>query len=75
MDLRSLQHHGDNALALARAFGAADLDSFGAAGDATYFPVPGGLVRYPGWLSLAAGRAGVRRGARAGLSSPGAAAS
>jgi hypothetical protein len=38
-------------LALARAFGAADLDSLGASGDATYFPVPGGLVRYPGWLS------------------------
>ena len=51
VDLRSLQHHGDNALALARAFGAADLDSLGASGDATYFPVPGGLVRYPGSLT------------------------
>ncbi len=51
LDRDSLQHHGDNALALAREFGAADLAALDAGGDATYFPVPGGLARYPGWLT------------------------
>jgi hypothetical protein len=51
VDRASLQHHGDNALALAREFGRVDLRSLDAGGDATYFPVPGGLVRYPGWLT------------------------
>ncbi|WP_332108105.1 M20/M25/M40 family metallo-hydrolase [Phytohabitans suffuscus] len=51
MDQASLQQHGDNALALAREFGRLDLSTMEAAGDATYFPVPGGLVRYPGWLT------------------------
>jgi hypothetical protein len=50
MNTDSLQHHGDNALALAREFGALDLATLGNAGDATYFPVPGLLVRYPGAL-------------------------
>lgn len=52
MDRRSLQQHGDNALALARSFGAADIAALSApAGyDETYFPVAGGLARYPGWL-------------------------
>ncbi|MGE5828681.1 MAG: M28 family peptidase [Micromonosporaceae bacterium] len=52
MDQASLQQHGANALALARAFGAADLATLSQPGafDATYFPVPGLLVRYPGWL-------------------------
>jgi hypothetical protein len=52
MDQGSLQHHGDNALALARAFGGTDLAPLAkpAANDATYFPVPGLLVRYAGWL-------------------------
>jgi len=52
MDRDSLQHHGGNALALARAFGDADLAVVGraSAGDATYFPLTGLLVRYPGWL-------------------------
>jgi hypothetical protein len=52
MDRASLQHEGDNALALARALTTADLAALSvpAAGDATYFPVLGGLVRYPGWL-------------------------
>jgi hypothetical protein len=52
MDTASLQHHGDNALALARAFGAADLRPLAtpAANDATYFPMLTLLVRYPGWL-------------------------
>ena len=51
MDRGSLQQHGDNALALAREFGGTDLADLSAGGDATYFPVPGGLVRYPGWLT------------------------
>jgi hypothetical protein len=52
MDRSSLQQHGANALALARAFGDADIATLReqAAGDSTYFPVLGGLVRYPGWL-------------------------
>ncbi|GAA4437685.1 M20/M25/M40 family metallo-hydrolase [Phytohabitans houttuyneae] len=51
MNRASLQQHGENALALARAFGRVDLSTMEAGGDATYFPVPGGLVRYPGWLT------------------------
>ena len=50
MNTDSLQHHGANALALAREFGALDLATLGGSGDATYFPVPGLLVRYPGEL-------------------------
>ncbi|MGC1214035.1 MAG: M28 family peptidase, partial [Micromonospora sp.] len=52
MDRGSLQQHGDNALGLAREFGRTDLKKLGSDHDATYFPVPGGLVRYPGWLTL-----------------------
>ncbi|MFF0720388.1 M28 family peptidase [Micromonospora sp. NPDC003816] len=52
MDRASLQHHGDNTLGLAREFGAIDLGDLRAGHDATYFPVPGGLVRYPGTLVL-----------------------
>ncbi|MEU7996978.1 M28 family peptidase [Micromonospora sp. NPDC049060] len=52
MDRASLQHHGDNALGLAREFGRVDLRALDSGHDATYFPVPGGLVRYPGWLVL-----------------------
>ncbi|NYF55435.1 M28 family peptidase [Micromonospora purpureochromogenes] len=51
MDRGSLQQHGDNALGLAREFGRTDLTGLRAGHDATYFPVPGGLVRYPGWLT------------------------
>ncbi len=52
MDRGSLQQHGDNALALARAFGGEDLAVLAkpSADDLTYFPVLGLLVRYPGWL-------------------------
>jgi hypothetical protein len=52
LDLRSLQHHGDAALALARALGGADLATLArpAGHDDTYFPAFGVLVRYPGWL-------------------------
>ncbi|WCN84793.1 M28 family peptidase [Micromonospora sp. LH3U1] len=52
MDQGSLQQHGDNALGLAREFGRTDLTDLRSGHDATYFPVPGGLVRYPGWLTL-----------------------
>ncbi|MFY1578765.1 M28 family peptidase [Verrucosispora sp. WMMD703] len=52
MDQASLQHHGDNTLGLAREFGRIDLGDLRAGHDATYFPVPGGLARYPGWLVL-----------------------
>ncbi|GIF72044.1 M28 family peptidase [Asanoa siamensis] len=51
VDRRTLQQHGDNALGLAREFGAVDLAALRAGGDATYFPVPGTLVVYPGWLT------------------------
>jgi Zn-dependent M28 family amino/carboxypeptidase len=50
MDLRSLQHHGDNALALTRDLGRRDLATLSSDEDATYFPAPGLLVRYPGAL-------------------------
>ncbi|SBT48144.1 M28 family peptidase [Micromonospora auratinigra] len=52
MDRGSLQMHGDNALGLAREFGRIDLRDLRSGHDDTYFPVPGGLVRYPGWLTL-----------------------
>ncbi|WP_166846603.1 M28 family peptidase [Isoptericola sp. BMS4] len=60
MSLASLQHHGSNALALVRELGNADAAALArpAADDATYFPLPGGvLARYPGSLvwPLAAG--------------------
>ncbi|MEV0717172.1 M28 family peptidase [Asanoa sp. NPDC050611] len=51
VDRRTLQQHGENALGLARAFGGTDLGDLRASGDATYFPVPGALVVYPGWLT------------------------
>ncbi|GAA4921652.1 M28 family peptidase [Actinoplanes utahensis] len=50
MSRDSLQHHGDNLLALATEFGALDLTTLTRDGDATYFPVPGMLIRYPGGL-------------------------
>ncbi|BCY05449.1 M28 family peptidase [Actinoplanes sp. L3-i22] len=50
MDHDSLQHHGANALAVARELGDRDLAALHPGGDATYFPVPGLLVRYPGAL-------------------------
>src|SRR6478752_2242210 len=52
LDLASLQHHGSNALALARHLGNDDLAALSvpSANDATYFPVLGELARYPGWL-------------------------
>jgi Peptidase family M28 len=52
MNRGSLQQQGANALALTRAFGRADIGALAkpAGHDATYFPVLGTLVRYPGWL-------------------------
>ncbi|GIE86513.1 M28 family peptidase [Actinoplanes regularis] len=51
MDRDSLQHHGANALAVTRELAGIDLDEVRhPGGDATYFPVPGLLVRYPGGL-------------------------
>ncbi|MEU4239584.1 M28 family peptidase [Actinoplanes sp. NPDC026619] len=50
MDKDSLQHHGDNALAVTRALGDRDLAGLKSGDDATYFPAPGLLVRYPGEL-------------------------
>jgi hypothetical protein len=52
LDRATLQTLGDNALATARALGDRDLGALArpAAGDATYFPVLGELVRYPGRL-------------------------
>ncbi|WP_345425229.1 M20/M25/M40 family metallo-hydrolase [Pseudonocardia xishanensis] len=49
MDLGTLQMHIDNTTALVREFGRTDLTALRGA-DATYFPVLGTLVRYPGWL-------------------------
>ncbi len=51
MDRSSLQHHGDNALALARDLGGRDLARLRSTGDATYFPTPFGLARYPAALT------------------------
>ncbi len=52
MDRGTLQAQGSNALALTRQLGDADLVSLAhpAGHDATYFPVLGTLIRYPGTL-------------------------
>jgi hypothetical protein len=52
LDRGTLQALGDNALAVARELGNRDLAALAkpAADDATYFPVLGTLVRYPGQL-------------------------
>ncbi|MEV0590197.1 M20/M25/M40 family metallo-hydrolase [Nonomuraea cavernae] len=52
LDLGSLQQMGDNALALTRALGGADLATLGSAGESVYFTLPGLFVRYPAWLEL-----------------------
>ncbi|WP_043621731.1 M20/M25/M40 family metallo-hydrolase [Nonomuraea candida] len=46
----SLQHHGTNMLALARALGAADLPALDADHDVTYFRLFGVMVTYPNAL-------------------------
>jgi peptidase M28-like protein len=50
MNRDSLQHHGENALAVTRLLGDRDIKRLGSGYDATYFPAPGLLVRYPGML-------------------------
>ncbi|GAB2611232.1 aminopeptidase [Paractinoplanes abujensis] len=52
MNRDSLQHHGANTLAVTRELAGRDLAPLVGSdgGDATYFPVPGLLVRYPGAL-------------------------
>ncbi len=53
MDPRSLQHHGSNALSLARGFGDVDLGNPKPATDKIYFNVPLlGLVVYSTWLAI-----------------------
>jgi hypothetical protein len=50
LDRGSLQHHGENMLALARTLGAADLDTLAADHDDTYVRVLGVPVGYPNGL-------------------------
>ncbi|WP_045745259.1 M20/M25/M40 family metallo-hydrolase [Actinoplanes rectilineatus] len=52
LDRDSLQHHGENLLALTRELGGRDLAALDDDADATYFPALGVLVRYPGGLVL-----------------------
>ncbi|WP_327088181.1 M28 family peptidase [Nonomuraea sp. NBC_01738] len=48
----SLQHHGANMLAMARALGDADLRTMSADHDVTYFRALGTMITYPGGLVL-----------------------
>ncbi|MEU6424274.1 M20/M25/M40 family metallo-hydrolase [Microbispora sp. NPDC046973] len=50
LDRGSLQHHGATMLALARAFGGADLTALPSDHDATYFRIFGVMVTYPASL-------------------------
>ncbi|MFD1930855.1 MULTISPECIES: M28 family peptidase [Nonomuraea] len=50
LDRGSLQHHGENMLALTRALGDADLPALASDHDVTYFRVFGTMVTYPGGL-------------------------
>jgi len=60
MDRDSLQHHGDNVLSLTRELGGRDLPTLRSGGDATYFPLLGGLAHYPGsWTWPVAALAGL----------------
>jgi hypothetical protein len=49
-DPASMQHHGANMLALARAFGERDLATLDSDTDATYFTLFGVVIGYPAWL-------------------------
>src|ERR671916_2214543 len=49
-DPASMQHHGANMLALARAFGEQDLAALDSENDATYFTLFGVVISYPAWL-------------------------
>lgn len=50
LDSRSLQHHGENMLALTRALGAADLPELRTDRDATYFRIGSLSIHYPNAL-------------------------
>jgi hypothetical protein len=52
LDVRSLRHHGVQALALARHFGNLNLDLLPTTGEAVYFNVGNYVVRYPQRWSL-----------------------
>ncbi len=53
LDPRTLQHQGENVLALARHFGNLPLDGSLTAPDAVYFTLINGLtVRYPAWVGM-----------------------
>ncbi len=52
LDPRSLQHHGENMLALARVLGEQDFSIEKRSGNAVFFNIPGLLVRYPASLAL-----------------------
>jgi hypothetical protein len=52
LGLASMQHHGDNALAVARHFGDLDLAEVPGSGEAVFFPIRPLLVRYPVWLGM-----------------------
>ncbi|MHC4340480.1 MAG: M20/M25/M40 family metallo-hydrolase [Planctomycetota bacterium] len=49
---RSLQHHGDHALTLAREYGGADLADLPGSGSSIFFTIGNVLVRYPAAWSL-----------------------
>jgi hypothetical protein len=49
-DPASMQHHGANMLALARAFGEKDLSALDSDGNATYITLFGVVISYPAWL-------------------------
>ncbi|WP_305786041.1 M28 family peptidase [Symbioplanes lichenis] len=51
VDRGTLQQEGDNLLALARELGDENLPALRSGQDATYFPLLGGLARYPGALT------------------------
>ncbi|MFI6499776.1 M28 family peptidase [Nonomuraea typhae] len=51
LDPGSLQQMGDNALAVATALAGRDLRAPGS-GASVFFTVPGGMIRYPGWLEI-----------------------
>ncbi len=54
LDLRSVQHHGDYLLGLARQLGEAQLDTIESGGDGVYFHLPGlGLISYSGSAAMA----------------------
>jgi hypothetical protein len=49
-DPASMQHHGANMIALARAFGERDLDKLDSEPNAAFFTLFGAAISYPAWL-------------------------